>query len=289
MKSLIQILLLTILVFAIRNVFGQKTNNSEPVDFEKTYKIEHNDGSIIIGKILQKDSVNLVITTSSMTKIEIPISKIKTIEIDDELNLKNGNYWFPNPHATRYLHAPSAFNIKKGEGEYHASLAVIIPLASIDIGITDNISIGGGGGLVGRDPIFFINPKVGFKISEKFHAGGSVLFARMAGPALGSIFGTVTYGTIDHNITTSLGWGYIEGEFSQKPIIVLSGLTRVSKRVALVTDNCFIPIDGYYSLFSYGFRFFKELKTFKFSFINNRDIAGFIWIGAPCIGFTTKF
>jgi hypothetical protein len=289
MKNLIQILFFTILVFATSNVFGQKTNISEPVDSTKIYKIELKDGSIFIGNILQQDSVNLVLRTSSIPKIEIPVSKIKSIDEVHKSNLKHGSYWYPNPPATRYFYGPSAFNLKKGEGEYHASNVVIFPIVSIDMGITDNISIGGGGGLVGREPIFFINPKVGFKISEKFHAGGSVLFARMAGPALGSIFGTVTYGTVDHNITSSLGWGYIEGEFSQKPIIVLSGLTRVSERVALVTDNYLIPIDGYYNLFSYGVRFIKGLKTFKFSFINNRDIASFIWIGAPCFGVTLKF
>ena len=290
MKNLIQTLLFTILVFATSNVFGQKTNISEPVDSTKTYKIELNDGSIFIGKILQKDSVNLVMITSSIPKIEIPISKIKTLEIVNELNLKNGIYWFPNPHATRYLYAPSAFNLKKGEGYYQNTLLF---LNSFNVGITDNISIGGGLELLStfafRDPIFFITPKVGFKVTEKFHAGGGVLFARIPGISLGTIFGTGTYGSKDHNITSSLGWGFVDGEFSQRPIITLSGMTRVSKRVALVTENWLIPTDSYYGIFSYGVRFLGEKIAVDLAFINNPDIAEEIIIGIPYVSFTVKF
>jgi len=290
MKNLIQTLLFTIFVFATSNVFGQKTNISEPVDSTKTYNIELNDGSIFIGKILQKDSVNLVMITSSIPKIEIPISKIKTIEIVNELNLKNRIYWFPNPHATRYLYAPSAFNLKKGEGYYQNTWLF---LNSFNVGITDNISIGGGLELLStfafRDPIFFITPKVGFKVTEKFHAGGGVLFARIPGISLGTIFGTGTYGFKDHNITGSLGWGFVDGEFSQRPIITLSGMTRVSKRVALVTENWLIPTDSYYGVFSYGVRFLGEKIAVDLAFINNPDIAGTIIIGIPYVSFTVKF
>ena len=290
MKNLIQTLLFTILVFATSNVFGQKTNISEPVDSTKTYKIELNDGSIFIGNILQKDSVNLVMITSSIPKIEIPISKIKTLEIVNELNLKNGIYWFPNPHATRYLYAPSAFNLKKGEGYYQNTLLF---LNSFNVGITDNISIGGGLELIStfiaRDPIFFITPKVGFKVTEKFHAGGGVLFARIPGTSLGTIFGTGTYGSEDHNITSSLGWGFVDGEFSQRPIITLSGMTRVSKRVALVTENWLIPTGSYYGIFSYGVRFLGEKIAVDLAFINNPDIAEGIIIGIPYVSFNVKF
>lgn len=290
MKNLIQTLLFTILVFATSNVFGQKTNISEPVDSTKTYKIELNDGSIFIGNILQKDSVNLVMITSSIPKLEIPISEIKTIEIVIELNLKNGIYWFPNPHATRYLYAPSAFNLKKGEGYYQNTWLF---LNSFNVGITDNISIGGGLELIStftaRDPIFFITPKVGFKVTEKFHAGGGVLFARIPGTSLGTIFGTGTYGSEDHNITSSLGWGFVDGEFSQRPIITLSGMTRVSKRVALVTENWLIPTGSYYGIFSYGVRFLGEKIAVDLAFINNPDIAEGIIIGIPYVSFNVKF
>ncbi len=296
MKNIIQKLLFTFLFFGTLHVFGQKSNISSPVDSTKTYKIELHDHSIFIGNILKKDSVNLVMRTQSIPKLEIQISKIKSIEIVDKANLKNGSYWFPNPHATRYLYAPSAFNLKKGEGYYQNTLLV---LNSFNVGITDNISIGGGLELTSTfraAPIFFITPKVGFKISEKFHAGGGLLFASVPFSSsisnrsyLGTAFLSGTLGTKEHNITSSLGWGFIEGEFSQRPIITLSGMTRISKRAALVSENWLIPTDGYYGLFSYGVRFFGEKMAIDLAFVNNPDIFQIIVIGIPYVSFTVKF
>ena len=288
MKNIIQKLLFTSLFFGTLHVFGQKSNISAPVDSTKTYKIELNDHSIFIGNILKKDSVNLVMRTQSIPKLEIQISKIKSIEIVDKANLKNGNYWFPNPHASRYLYAPSAFNLKKGEGYYQNTLLV---LNSFNVGITDNISIGGGLELFStfnRSPIFFITPKV--------HAGGGLLFASVPFSSsisnrsyLGTAFLSGTYGTKEHNITSSLGWGFIEGKFSQRPIITLSGMTRISKRAALVSENWFVPTDGYYGFFSYGVRFFGEKMAVDVAFINNPDIFQIIVIGIPYVSFTVKF
>lgn len=291
-KNLTQTLLFTILVFATSNVFGQKTNISEPVDSTKIYKIELKDGSKFIGNILQQDSVSLVLRTTSIPKIEIPVSKIKSIDAVDKSNFKNVSYWYPNPHATRYFYGPSAIGLKKGEGYYQNTYLV---LNSFNVGITDNISIGGGLELIstfaGRDPLFFITPKVSFNVSEKFHAGGGVLYARIPEGfgSLGTVFATGTYGTTDNNITGSLGWGFVDSEFSERPIITLSGMMRISKRAALVTENWLIPTDGYYGLFSYGVRFFGEKIAVDLAFINNPDIAEAIIIGIPYVSFTVKF
>ena len=292
MKNLIQTLLLAIIVFATSNVFCQKTNISEPVDTNKIYKIELKDGSVFIGNIMQQDSINLVLKNSSIPKIEILVSKIKSIDEVDKSNFKNDSYWYPNPHATRYFYGPSAIGLKKGEGYYQNTYLV---LNSFNVGISDNISIGGGLELIStfaaKDPIFFITPKVSYKVAEKFHAGCGILYARFTSDfgSLGTVFATGTYGTTDNNITGSLGWGFVDSEFSQEPIITLSGMKRISKRAALVTENWLIPSGEYYGLLSYGVRFFGEKIAVDLAFINNRDIAEEIIIGIPYVSFTVKF
>lgn len=292
MKNLIQILLLAIIVFATSNVFCQKTNISEPVDTNKIYKIELKDGSVFIGNIMQQDSINLVLKNSSIPKIEILVSKIKSIDEVDKSNFKNDSYWYPNPHTTRYFYGPSAIGLKKGEGYYQNTYLV---LNSFNVGISDNISIGGGLELIStfaaKDPIFFITPKVSYKVAEKFHAGCGILYARFTSyfGSLGTVFATGTYGTTDNNITGSLGWGFVDSEFSQQPIITLSGMKRISKRAALVTENWLIPSGEYYGLLSYGVRFFGEKIAVDLAFINNRDIAEEIIIGIPYVSFTVKF
>lgn len=292
MKNLIQILLFTIFIFATSSLFGKKTNISEPIDSIKIYKKELKDGSIFNGNILQQDSVNLVLRTSSIQKIEIPVSNIKSIDEVDISNFKNGTYWYPTPHATRYFYSPSAIGLKKGEGYYQNTYLV---LNSFNVGISDNISIGGGLELIStfalKDPIFFITPKVSYKLAKKFNAGCGILYARLTSEfgSLGTVFATGTYGTTDNNITGSLGWGFFDNEFSKRPIITISGMKRISKGAALVTENWLIPSGEYYGLISYGVRFLGEKIAVDLAFINNRDIAETIIIGIPFVSFTVKF
>ncbi|MEX0965802.1 MAG: hypothetical protein WD077_01080 [Bacteroidia bacterium] len=300
MKKLIQALFVSLLVCASSNVYGQNTNISDSFDSTQTYKIELNDGSAFFGNILLKDSINMVMRTSSIPKLEIPILKIKRIDEIDESNLKNGSYWFPNPNATRYLFSPSAFNLKKGEAYYQNTY---LSINSFNVGITDNISIGGGlefistfGSLAAGsfEPIFFITPKIGVEVTESFHAGGGLLYASL--PLFGSFrrrgfgigYGVGTYGSTDHNITGGLGWGFFEEEFSERPIITFSGMTRIAKKTALVTENWFVPIDSYYGVFSYGIRFFSETMAVDLAFINNADLAEVLIVGMPYISFVVK-
>jgi hypothetical protein len=302
MKRIFQLISFTILVCTTNSAFSQKTIVDQSRDSTKIYKIELQDGSVFIGYIIQQDSINLEIKTLSIPKIEIPISKIKSIIELDSSNYKKGRYWFPNPNATRYLFAPSAFNLKKGEGYYQNTYLF---LNSFNVGITNNFSIGGGlellstlGSLAFGDfsPIFFITPKVGFEVTNKFHVGGGVLYASIpsfssAGrTSMGIAYGVGTYGTLDNNITLGMGWGFVNDEFSNNPNITLSGMTRIAKKVALVTENWFIPTsDGYKNFYSYGIRFFGENLAVDLAFINNSDIIQALILGIPYIDFVVKF
>jgi hypothetical protein len=287
--------------FNSNQLFGQEKFTNNTFDTSKTYIVELHDGSQLIGKFLQKDSIYIVIKTSSIPKIEIPVQQITSIKEIDPSNLKNGIYWFPNPNATRYFFAPSSFCLKKGEW-YYQNTYLFFNL--FNVGITNHISIGGGfeflstfGSLTGGnfDPIFFFTPKVGFKVLNKFNAGSGILYASVPGfdsanrTSLGIVYGIGTYGSIDHNITGGLGWGFVEGEFERRPIIAISGMTRIAKKTSLITENWFIPTNNYYGLISYGIRFFGEKLAVDLAFVNSRDIIEEFFIGLPYIDFVVKF
>ncbi|MBK7428451.1 MAG: hypothetical protein IPI60_16270 [Saprospiraceae bacterium] len=292
MKNLTLYLFLAILLCIASNAFGQKVSFQEPIDTLKMYNIELTDGTIIICKILQKDSVQLVVKTASIQQIEIPIIKLKSITELNISNFKNGKYWFPNPNSTRYLLGPSAFNLKKGEGYYQNSNLIF---NSFNYGITDNISIGAGLELLSLisagsvNPIFFINPKIGYKITDKFHAGGGVLLGTTLSGGLGITYAIGTFGTPDHNLTGSIGWGFIGGRFSKNPTVTVSGMTRISKKAALVTENWFIPGSEYSKYYSYGIRFFGEKLAVDLAFINNSWISDYIIFGIPYIDVVFQF
>ncbi|HMG16709.1 MAG TPA: hypothetical protein VK590_14735 [Saprospiraceae bacterium] len=291
--------LLLFIPFLSYNIsYGQKAIKSFAFDTSKTYRIQLFDETEFIAMYLTSDSISIVIKTNSIPKIEIPINKIKSIELVESILINNGIYWFSNPNPTRYLFAPSAFNLKKGEGYYQNTY---IFLNSFSVGITDNFSFGGGIELYstfsGNEPIFFLTPKFGFKINENLHIGGGLIFASI--PSFGSeyddrtsvglIYGISTFGGVDKNFSTGLGWGFINGDFSTNPFITLSGLIRISRKTAFVTENWIIPSDGYTGIFSYGIRFFGEKLSVDLAFLNNQAIARGLAIGIPYVDFVVKF
>jgi hypothetical protein len=87
-----------------------------------------------------------------------------------------------------------------------------------------------------------------------------------------------------------VGWGYIDKEFENRPIITLGGMTRLARGFGLVTENWFVPSrSGYYPVISYGIRFMGEKITVDFAFLNNDDIFQEIVIGIPYLDFVVKF
>lgn len=301
MKRIRIFLLIILLVYIPQNIYTQNTKID--VQIAKTYKVELTDGMVIIGTVLEKDSISIVLKTPIIQRIEITMSNIKSIFAIDETQMKDGDYWFTNPHASRYLFGPSAFNLKKGEGYYQNTM---LALNSFNVGVTDNISVGGGFELISTfgsiatnnfEPILFITPKVCFEVTEDFHAGAGLYyvntpnidFGNRNGSGLAIAYGIGTYGSKDHNITGGLGWGYVQGQFEQKPIITVSGMTRITQKTALVTENWFISNDNYYSVFSYGVRFFGDNLAVDLALVNNPDIAKEFFIGFPWVSFVVRF
>lgn len=255
--------------------------------------VETTDGSVLQGIYLGQSEAGLRLMTESAGEVTIPMSKVKSFRILDERNYKDGEYWFENPNATRYLFSPSAFSLRKGEAYYQNTYVV---LNSFNYGVTDRFTIGAGFEIISTfsgEPIFFITPKYTFPITEKIRAGAGILYLRSAAfddfGGLGIGYGIITYGNTDNNATLGLGFGYVDGSFPERPIITVSGMKRVSRKVGLVTENWLVPDNGLYGIYSYGLRFMGEKITIDLAFLNNSDIAESIFIGIPYVDFVVKF
>lgn len=269
--------------------FAQHT----PVDTTSSVRIEMLDGTVLLGSIKSRGEGVLSITTISGVEANVPLNQIKEMTTIDRASIHKGEYWFENPNATRYLFGPSAFNLKKGEGYYQNTYLL---LNSFNYGVTNHFSIGGGIELLtlfNGVPAFVLTPKFGFQTGPKTALGGGILYANLGDLGdrsnFGIAYGVITKGTVDKNITVGLGWGVVDNEFSSRPIITFSGMTRLSKKMALVSENWIVPAAIYYPLFSYGIRFFGEKMAIDLAFINNPDIASEIVIGIPYVDFMIKF
>jgi hypothetical protein len=280
------------------NVKAEKIRNIEKEDPDAFLKIELNNGNVLNGRIIERKANVLVLKTDDLGVIDIPTNNIKKITEINEANLKNGEYWFPNPNSSRYFFGPSGISLKKGEGYYQN---IYLAYNSVSYGLTDYFSIGGG---VILPVAAFITPKLSFKIAPKFYLGaGTLLGIGPGNTVIGVVYGIATYGSVEHNITLGSGFGFYDDTFQEKPIITLAAMTRVSPKIALVTENWMVPYNNYEyingqqvvtikynGLVSYGIRLMSEKNySFDFAFINSQDIVDVFFIGIPYIDFVLRF
>ena len=79
--------------------------------------ITFDDGSKIIGKIVEvySDSVDF---ESAVGLFRIAKERIKEIRVINEESIKDGDYWFENPNASRMYLFPTGRMINEGDGYF---------------------------------------------------------------------------------------------------------------------------------------------------------------------------
>jgi hypothetical protein len=283
------------------NMLGQvlidtkKAKHIYKEDLEANYLITLVNGNELTGKITGKRQLDFDFLSTYYGKITLQygmIADISMIAMEVEVS---GDYWFPNPNATRYLFAPSAICLKKGEGYYQNAYVLA---NSANFGVSNSFTIGGGLLL----PVAaYVTPKVGFKVTDKFHLGGGVLLGILPESTIAGIaYGLATFGSVEHNATVGLGYGFVDDESTDRPILTINGMTRVGRKFALVTENWIINIEEwdektnmdvskYRPFISYGMRFMWDRFTIDAAFINGYEIYDVFFLGIPYIDFVVKF
>ncbi len=262
-----------------------------PETQQKKYSVTLKDGSVMQGTLVSENPEEIVLATENTGTLTIKKEKIKSMILLTSSNYRKGKVWFPNPDYSRYFISPG-IQIGKGEGYYQN---IDLSVNTVSYGVTNFFSIGGGVELystLSGHPIFLVMPKFGFKVANSLWLGAGALYVNafegignFGGAGIG--YGTITFGNQDNNISGGVGWGWWNGKWSDKPIITVSGMTRLSRRIGLVTENWFVPD---YSVFSYGVRFLGEKIAVDIGLVNSRDIAKTFPIGLPAfIDFVLKF
>ena len=222
-------------------------------------------------------------------------TKIREVREVPQSSVKNGKYWFENPNATRLFFSPTAHMLKKGQG-YFSDYYIFFP--GISYGLTDNITLGGGVSLfpgLGFDKqIYYFTPKIGLATSKNTSLALGALVISIPHkvfdenvPAFGILYGVGTYGGPDGSITAGLGFGFVDNRVANKPVGVIGGEKRISRRISFVSENWIFPkVDN--PLISYGARFFGENMSFDLGFITPTG-EDFIFPGLPWVDFVFNF
>lgn len=273
------------IVFILFIIVGQTVAISQVSESDNQSKknlVTLKDGSTIQGILVSENQQEITLSTENLGTITINKDRIKSIVLLESTNFQNGKYWFPNSNYSRYFISPG-IQLKKGDGYYQN---VDLSINTVSYGITNFFSIGGGVELYSTlhgQPIFILTPKLGVKVSKSFWLGGGILYINSAKAlgdfgGIGIAYGSATYGNTNNNLTAGIGWGYFDTEWSKKPIITLSGMTRISQRFGLVTENWFVPD---YSIFTYGVRFIGEKISVDIGLVNSKDIVKEFALGIP--------
>ena len=302
-----QWLLLIYTAISLNSIFAEEHAKNAPSslmsrlaipDSTQIQVLETTDGSTNIGRIVEIGAEEIAFKTD-LGIIHIPISKIKHIETVSAELIRKGEFWFPNPNITRLFFAPTARMLKQGKG-YFSDYYIFFP--GFAYGITDRFTLGGGLSIFPtvdmNDQLFFITPKFGLVQEKTFSFAMGTLLVRIPNyedediqeddpEVAGILYGVTTFGQPDASLTAGLGYGFVEGDLADRPMVMIGGEKRLTRRTAFVTENWIFPgIDE--PLISYGIRFFGKRLSVDLGLINTIG-EGTIFPGVPYIDFVVQF
>lgn len=239
---------------------------------EETQILVLTNGSELVGRIVEvgEDQVRFL---SGSLEVTVPIADIRTVR---EASGSTAPAWFPNPNRTRLLFAPTARPLPRGSG-YFASHLLFFP--SLTFGVTDSLTVGGGVSLFPGTPLdeqlAFVTPKFGWRVGERGHVAAGALLVAIPGDSddpdspdrAGIIYSVGTWGDPDASVTAGFGYGYTDDGLADRPMVVLGGERRLSRRIAIVTENWMFP--GLEEpLVSAGVRFLGERMSVDFAIVH---------------------
>ena len=273
-----KIILIGLLTSSFNNVFSQ----TDTLKQDQMVIIKMKNGDDYKGVLLKQGDGRILLKTVN-GEMNLIASNIHSLENYDYV----GKFEFANPHDTRYFFGPTGIPIKKGKGYYQN---ILVTTNFVNYGVTKNISIGGGFEFISTvlgSPIWFLTPKVGFDLSENIHVGSGFIMAGFADEGTATLgYGVFTLGQSETNLSIGVGYGLIDQELSDYPVIMISGTHRISKSIALLSENYVIPDSFYFGI--HGIRILSKKNSFDVGAIIIPEIASVI-PALPYVGYVRVF
>ena len=221
------------------------------------YELVLRDGSRVYG-IVEKDTPEqVVVRTVSGVVVTAPRANIVVLK-RVKGRVVGGEFQRTDPTATRLFFAPTARSLKRGEA-YLGVYEIFMP--TLQVGVTDHISLGGGTPLIffegeGWDRPFWITPKVQLFDSDRVQLAAGVFQGfDLEGNGGGIGYGVATIGSHSASFTGGAGIAYAN-DGGRSFVVMLGGDRQISRNVKLITENYFWK--GGDGIVSFGFRFFGE-------------------------------
>jgi hypothetical protein len=263
---------------------------------DTVWEVRLTDGSVLLARVEAADAQRLVLRTEGGARVELERAQVRDVR-PAAGRFVDGQYWRDDPNTTRLFFAPTGRSLARGEG-YFGVYELFIPFLSY--GLTDEITISGGSpfylGMFDTAPPFYLAPKLRIVAAPRTQVSVGVLSVFLPrswtwdgdrSHTAGIVYGVGTFGDADEAVTAGIGWGYADGDFASRPVVMLGGEKRVGRMTKLVTENWTVPgADG--AVLSGGVRFFGERIS------ADAGLAGFVGGGAsgcclPLVNFVYSF
>lgn len=284
-------ILVLILVFLLP---AKVSFSQERADSLRLWVIDTEDGNSFVGSIEAEDSSHIVLLTEIYGKVYIPKARIRKQKELVPSELVEGEYWFDNPHDTRYFFMTNGYGLHRGEAYYQNTW---IMFNQISYGILDYVSIG-----AGVVPLFlfagattpaWITPKISIPlVREKINLSAGMILGYMLGEefGFGLGYGALTIGNRDSNLTLGGGWTYADSRWADSPTLTLSGMTRVGKKTYLLTENYYIATaDTSIGLISAGGRSVQKKLAIDYGLVFPVGTGAETFIAIPWLGIAVPF
>jgi len=234
-------------VVVIDPILGQLTvlqSNIEllqVVETGKSYTFTMSSGKKYMGKVIAQSASSITIDAANLGEIKLTTTNIAGFNSGAEVSSE-----LTYDHGSRYLFAPSAIPLRKGEGYYQN---MMILMNGFRYGVTDHVSVGAG---IIVPVGFYADVKYGHQVGKNVHvAAGGMLITTMMGFGAGVVcgFGSITLGDRWTNATFTAGYGAVmaDGDWNatKRPILNFSAMARVTDGFSLITENYFFPVRSY--------------------------------------------
>ena len=238
MKTMIRLALILMVFFFAGPSYGQENG-------EQKYQVQTKDGNEFVGLLVFEDENEIHLLTEAFGEIRVLRSNILRMVKVDEKNIREGLLWPDNPQSTRYFWAPNGYGLEKGES-YYQNILVLYNQATF--GLTNHFSLSAGMlplflFRAGVTPVWVV-PKLSFPLEEdKINLGAGAFLGSLLGEqeSFGILFGSLTLGSRDKNISFSMGWGYAGSDWANSPLINVGVLLRAGPKGYFISENYFVP------------------------------------------------
>ena len=194
------------------------------------------DGSRLFGTVEHESSKEVVFRTttgSTITASRADVVSLRRVKG----RVENGEFLRSDEHRSRLFFAPTARSLEKGQ----VSVGVFEFLAPfVQVGVTDQFSVGGGTPLVfgvgDWDRPFWVTPKLQVYNGARSQAAVGVLHVfDGTGTGAGIGYGVGTFGSSDNAVTVGAGVAYAGDD--RGGLMMVGGERRVGRNLKLITEN----------------------------------------------------